>query len=126
MAVSLQGLAKICSTNIVELKFTRRNKMRIPPNRRMLCTLDPLLLNSEAGKKILNFRVPTNPPRYNAASKGLLTVWDIFMQDYRNIPVESIEIISAIPTRPMASFLKFFNQKLSKMTSMEKLAFMEK
>jgi hypothetical protein len=126
MAVSLQGLAKLCSTNVVELKFSRRNKMRIPPNRRMLCTLDSILLNSDVGKNILNFRKPTNPPRYNATAKGLLTVWDIMMQNYRNIPVESIDIISATPTRPLASFLKFFNQKLSKMTTMEKLAFMEK
>jgi hypothetical protein len=126
MAVGLQNLFNICSSNIVELKFVRRNKMRIPSTRRMLCTLDSILLNSEAGKNLLNFRPPTNPPRYNARARGLLTVWDIIMQDYRNIPVDAIEIVTAIPTRPMASFLKFFNQRLSKMSSMEKLAFMEK
>lgn len=126
MAVGLQNLAKICSSNIVELKFVRRNKMRIPPTRRMLCTLDSILLNSDAGKNLLNFRIPTKPPRYNAAARGLLTVWDIIMQDYRNIPVDAVEVVTVIPTRPLASFLKFFNQKLSKMSSMEKLAFMEK
>lgn len=124
--MSLQNLAKLCSTNIVELKFTHRNKMRIPPNRRMLCTLDGILLNSTAGKNLLNFRIPTKPPRYNAAKYNLLTVWDVMMQDFRNIPVDAVDVITATPTRPISSFLKFFNQKLSKMSAMEKLAFMEK
>ena len=124
--MSLQNLAKLCSTNIVELKFTHRNKMRIPPNRRMLCTLDSVLLNSTARKNLLNFRPPTKPPRYNASKYNLLTVWDVLMQDFRNIPVDAVDVITATPTRPISSFLKFFNQKLSKMSAMEKLAFMEK
>ena len=105
----------------------------------MLMTLDPLLLNSYAGKKILNFRKPNFPPAYNAASKNLLFVWDIVMQDWRAVPVESSTIVRAIPTRSpknpnntiqtrkaQADWWEFFNSTILKMTPGQKSAFMDR
>jgi len=50
--------------------------------------------------------------------------WDIFMQDFRLIPAESVEIVSAINTNPPDKFWEYFNKVLSKMTESEKVQFM--
>ncbi len=126
MALSLIGLQKLCNQNVVELRFTRRNKARLPRKRRMLCTLDSKLLNSDLGKQILNFRPPRYAPPYNAASKGLLTVWDIIMQDYRNIPADSVDVVTAIPTKNQKDFWEYFNKVIAKMSAAQKAAFMDR
>ena len=126
MSLSVGGLKKLCSSNVVELKFVRRNKLRIPPTRRMLCTLDSTLLNSTLGKEILNFKPPRYSPPYNAASKSLVVVWDVIMQDWRAIPADSCEVVTAISTKPVSTFWKYFNTVLSKMTTTQKKGFMDK
>jgi len=126
MKVSLGDLRKICLKNVAELKFTRRNKLRYPPTRRMLCTLDSILLNSDFGKEVLNFKTPKFSAPYNAKAKGLLTVWDIIMQDWRNVPVEACELVVAVPTQPQNEFIKYFDQKIGKMSSLQKKSFMDK
>lgn len=126
MALSVGGLRKLCSSNVVELKFVRRNKLRIPSTRRMLCTLDEILLNSTLGKEVLNFKPPRFSPPYNAASKGLVTVWDLIMQDWRSIPADACEVVTAISTKPVQTFWNYFDKVLSKMTASQKRAFMDK
>jgi hypothetical protein len=126
MALSVGGLKKLCSTNVVELKFVRRNKLRIPSTRRMLCTLDATLLNSTLGKEVLNFKPPRFSPPYNAESKGLVTVWDVIMQDWRNVPADACEVVTATPTKPVQTFWNYFDKVLSKMTASQKRSFMDK
>lgn len=126
MAVSWGNLFKICSSNLVELKFVRRNKKNPIPTRRMLCTLDSRLLRSTFGKNILNFKVPKFKPPYNAKSKNLLTVWDILLQDWRNIPCDSIEVVSVVPTVPLKNFLVYFDKHIKPMTTAEKEQFLGK
>ena len=128
MKLSLDGLERVCLSNVVEIKFNRR--LRVvgkPATRRMLATKDVELLNSKEGLKILNFKAPMQSPPYNAASKGLLTVWDILFQDWRNIPVNAATVVSMIPTKPTAEkFWEYFNNVLVKMTAIQKAAFMDK
>jgi hypothetical protein len=107
------------------LKFVRRTKVT-PPTRRMLATLDPMILDSELGRKILNFKPPTKSASYDASSKGLLTLWDLIFQDWRNIPVEACEIVSTVPSRPPEKFWEYFNKVLGKMTAQQKAAFISK
>lgn len=127
MKLSLTGLGQLCNDNLVELKFNRRLKFQGSPNtRRMLATLDSQLLNSTMGKEILNFKPPTQTASYNAASKNLLTVWDILFQDWRNIPVESAIVITAIPTKPQEKFWEYFDSVIRKMTAQQKAHFMSK
>lgn len=125
MKLSIGGLKTLCLNNIVELKFARRTRV-MPPTRRMLATLDPFILDSELGRKILNFKPPVKAAPYNAASKGLLTVWDLFFQDWRNIPVEACEVVSTVPSKPPEKFWEYFNNVLGKMTAQQKAAFMSK
>ena len=126
MAYSVKGLRLVCLQNVVELRFSRRNKLRYRPSRRMLCTLDGKLLNSTEGKKILNFRPPRYAPPYDAEAKGLLTVWDIIMQDWRNIPVAAVDVIMAVPTKNQKDFWEYFNKVIGKMSASQKAAFMDK
>ena len=92
----------------------------------MLCTLNMNLLNSDFGKKVLNFANSKGYPIYSPTKRNLLTVWDLLMQDWRNIPVESAVVIDpAIPAEPVQNFIKYFNQKIAKMTALEKKNFMD-
>ena len=127
MKLSAGSLALLCEVNLVEVKFTRRHPiMGRPTSRRMLATLDTVLLSSKLGMSILNFKPPTQSASYNASSKGLITVWDLFMQDWRNIPVSSSIVVSTIPTRPPEKFWDYFNNVLSKMSAAQKAAFCDK
>jgi hypothetical protein len=92
----------------------------------MFATNDGLLLNSAAGKTALNFRVPTGRLKFNPLQKNLVVTWDIFMQDYRLVPAESVEVVSVVPTTPPDEFWKYFSDVLSKMTATDKQLFMDK
>jgi hypothetical protein len=129
--ITLSGLFNLAQTHVVQIVFTRRDKNRLPRTRRMLLTLDKALLNSDHGKKFLHFRKPSNPPAYNAASKRLLVVWDVIMQDWRSVPAENLNLVSAnifpIKTYPNpVNFWQYYNLVLSKMQPAEKASFMDR
>lgn len=127
MRVSQSALAALLSKNVVELRFIRRRPMPgDKPTRRMLATNDLILLNSAAGRTVLNFKPATGRLKYNPQQKGLVLTWDIFMQDYRQVPSESVDVVTVIPTSPPLEFWKYFSTVLSKMTTSDKLQFMDK
>lgn len=122
--MTVTNLTTLCDSHVVELKFVRRNKAVSPSVRRMLCTRDEILLNSALSKKIFNFTPPTMPHPYDAASKGLVTVYDLLMLNWRNIPANVCEVIMAVPSRPEKRFWEFFEKKLKNMSSLQKESFM--
>ena len=125
--VSLQGLKQLCETNLVELKFIRRNKTADKfPTRRMLCTRDMRIIDSDIGRKVFNFTPPKGSPPYDPIPKNLLTVFDIIYQDWRNIPVESVAVLVAVPTNPQKKFWEYFDTRLRNMTKTEKKNFINK
>lgn len=130
MGLSVQGLKTLCQQSVVELKFIRRrDKAGYPPNRRMLCTLNVPLLNGDIGKNILNFIRPMKGPPYNPASKGLVIVWDIIMQNWRAIPADSCVIAQVFKLNTkaeQAKFFSFFDKVIMKMTASQKKEFMDK
>jgi hypothetical protein len=125
--LTLNGLKSLCETHLVELKFIRRNKTSSNiPTRRMICTRDMRILNSEIGKMTFNFTVPSKAAAYNTTSKNLLTVFDIIFQDWRNIPVENTMVVMAVPTNPQKPFWEYFDKVLRNMTKKEKQNFIIK
>ena len=124
MKLSLGGLSSLLKSNAAEIRF-RRRRAGPGPFRRMLCTNDLKLLMSISGKVALNYRRPTGYPPYNPNHYNLLCVWDIFMQDFRMVPVDAVEVISVIPTSPPDEFWNYFNERLSKMNAFEKMSFMQ-
>ena len=123
MRLSLNGLSSLLKSNAAEIVF-RRRRPGPTPFRRMLCTNDLKLLQSIPGKLALNYRRPTGYPPYNPTRYNLLIVWDLFMQDFRMVPVDATEVISVLPTTPSDDFWNYFNEKLSTMSASDKISFM--
>lgn len=120
----ISTLAATLANNVAELKFHRRRpKKNIPSTRRMLCTLDYNLLNSDKGLQVLNFRAPKSSTSFNTQAKGLLVVWDILLQDWRTVNTETCNIITTIPTSPTDKFWEYFNNNIASMSSAQKAGF---
>ena len=126
MKIALQALKTILETNVAEIRFARRRpKAGHPLDRRMICSNDRKFLNSPAGRITLNFRpVSTNilVPKFNRTAKNLLNVWDIIMQDYRNINMDDCDLIQVIPSE---KFWDFFEKKLAVLSPREKMRYMD-
>ena len=126
---SYNVLNDLFATNVVTVKVIRRNpKKGYGPNRRFLATNNYLLLNSIAGKSAFNFKAPTKSPPFNARQKNLVTVFDLLMQQYRNVNLETDKIIDVIPVRNEEELKQFwqwfYDSGLYKWSSMNKAAFM--
>ena len=123
MRVSLQNLRGVLAENVAEVKFLRRKvKPGYPAERRMLCTNNIPLLNSAKGKYALNYTPPKEAPKYNPSQKNLIVAWDVFMNGYRTINMDSCELISIIPAND--NFWNYFADKLANMSAQDKLVFM--
>jgi len=110
--------------NVVDVRFNRRRPIfGKPSTRRIFCTKSLELLGSVNGRISLNYRPPRTVPKYNPASKDLVIVWDIFMQDYRNISAESAVVLKVIPAND--EFWKYFNESLRPMSANDKILYME-
>lgn len=122
---SYSSLAATLATSVVELKFSRRRpKSNLSSHRRMLCTLDYTLLNSEKGISVLNFKAASGNTSYVPAAKGLIVVWDLLKQDWRMVNTESCNIISTIPTSNPDEFWEYFNTAILPMGDAQKAAFL--
>lgn len=126
MRLGRTALAILLQTNAAELRFHRRiPKQGFKDYRRMLCTNDKKLLLSAPGKAVLNYVVPTGALKYDPASKNLVPVWDIFLQNYRMINCDDVEVIAVIKTSPDPTpFWKYFYERLVDMSSTQKAQFM--
>jgi hypothetical protein len=126
MKLGRAALWILLQTSAVELRFHRRIiKSGFKDYRRMLCTNDKTLLLSAPGKKILNYVVPTGSLKYDPKSKNLVPAWDIFLQNYRMINCDDVEVIATIKTSPdPAEFWKYFNERLKDMSASHKAQFM--
>lgn len=124
--MSSSGLSQLLQTSVVELKFTRRQPVaKRPATRRMLASLCSEILDTDLGRTILNFKPPTQSPSYRASAYNLITVYDIFMQDWRAIPIDKTEVIRVLPSSPPTEFWEYFSTVLVKMTSSQKAVFMD-
>lgn len=121
------SLVQLLSENVVELMFVHR---RDGTPRRMLCTNSKQLLNSIAGKTALHFKPPKGVGLpYSPKAKNLAVTWDIMWQDFRQIPLESVHVVTAIPLKSeedVDNFWEYFQLKLRDMSAAEKLQFMSK
>tara|TARA_R100000808_G_scaffold15544_1_gene35833 strand:+ start:6484 stop:6756 length:273 start_codon:yes stop_codon:yes gene_type:complete len=88
----------------------------------MLCTNSGELLSSPQGRTTLNYTPPAKAPKYNPDNKNLVVTWDIFMQGYRTISVESCDLITMIPANDQ--FWVYFTEHIANMPQDQKIAFM--
>jgi hypothetical protein len=124
MKVAAPTLNTLLNSNVLEIRFQRRRpKPGDGPYRRMICTNSREILESEQGISLLHFK-SSNPSarKFNPASKNLVIVWDIFMQDYRCVNVNNLDIISVIPGNE--EFWSYYNESLLPMSPDDKVVFM--
>lgn len=126
MRLGRTALWILLQTNVAELRFHRRiEKPGFKDYRRMLCTGDKTLLLSAPGKKVLRFMPPTGSLKYDPAAKNLVVTWDIFMQNFRMINCNDVDVIAVIKTSPDPSdFWKYFYERLVHMSADQKARFM--
>lgn len=126
MRLGRTSLYILLQNNVAELRFRRRKeKPGFKDYRRMLCTNDQRLLKSALGKQILNFSPSAGQLKYDPAAKNLVVVWDIFMQNYRMINCNDVELIAVIKSSPdPLEFWNYFNHRLAKMSAAQKAQFM--
>lgn len=126
MRLGRTALWILLQTNVAELRFRRRiDKPGFKDYRRMLCTNDKKLLLSTPGKRVLNYLPPTGALKYDPASKNLIVVWDIFLQNFRMINCNDVDIIAVIKSSPdPAPFWKYFYERLVHMSADQKARFM--
>jgi len=125
MRLGRAALHTLLQTSVVELRFRRRiDKPGFKDYRRMLCTNDRFLLTSSLGKQVLHFVPPQGQLKYNPAAKNLIACWDIFMQNYRMINCNDVDLIAVIKTNPdPMEFWKYFNERIGKMSASQKAQF---
>ena len=122
MKTTLASLKNVLQENVCEIIFVRRRpNANDAPVRKMICTLDTNLLNSTNGRLSLNYKPPSNVLPYNAEGKNLLPVWDVIMQDWRMVNMNSCDLVNTIPRN---NFWKYFNETLIPMTPQQKLQYM--
>lgn len=124
--VSQQELKTLLLTNVCEIVFVRRRPERAPGRplvRRMLCSNAISLLNSENGIRSLNFHFPYTNRRIDENKHNIVVVWDIFMQDYRNVSMDNCHLRQTIPADD--TFWKYYNKSLFPMTVQQKMHFMD-
>jgi hypothetical protein len=126
MRLGRSALNILLQTNAAELRFRRRIKKPGFNNyRRMLCTNDKTLLLSAPSKRVLRFIPTFNHLKYDPNSKNLVVTWDIFLQNWRMINCDDVDLISVIKTSPDPSdFWKYFYDSLANMSAVHKARFM--
>ena len=126
MRLGRSALYILLQTNVAELRFRRRiEKEGFKDYRRMLCTNDQRLLLSTPGKEILHFEPSRGQLKYNPAAKNLVVVWDIFMQNYRMVNCNDVDLIAVVKSSPdPTEFWKYFNERLYNMSAVQKAQFM--
>jgi hypothetical protein len=122
--VTIASLKNLLRSNVCEIEFLRRRpKAGRPLYRKMMCTLCNDLLNSTNGRISLNYRPPVYGLPYNAESKNLLPVWDIFMQDWRMVNMDACNLLNTIKADD--SFWKHYNENLYTMSAQDKINYMD-
>lgn len=126
MRLGRTALAILLQTNVAELRFRRRTeKPGFQDYRRMLCTNDKRLLLSTPGKEVLNFVPPNGHLKYDPSAKNLVVSWDIFLQNFRMINCNDVEVIAVIKSSPDPTpFWTYFYERLAHMSAAQKAQFM--
>lgn len=122
MIIQRAALDSLLLNNVCEVRFVRRRpRAGDGPTRRMLCTKSYELLNSINGRLTLNYAPPKGPKKINEAAENVLVVWDILMQQYRTISMNSCDLIQQIPND---EFWEYFNENIYPMSPEQKFNFM--
>ena len=120
--MTVSSLTDLLLNNVLDVKFVRRHPKGDSVVRRMLCTKSFELLNSVNGRVVLNYKPPKKQKQLNEEKNAAVVVWDIIMQDYRVVPVDSMQVINKIAADD--TFWEYFNNEIYTMTLEQKKGYM--
>jgi len=119
----------LLKTNVIEMVWVRRTpKAGASGIRRALATNNYAMLNSRMGVNVLHFHPPVGRKHIDMSKYNLSTYWDLFRQDYRNAPCDTMQIVKTIPLgSPQAidDWWEYFQTYVANMTTSERALFME-
>jgi hypothetical protein len=126
---SLTELSNLLETNVLEVKFIRRNpKPGAASTRRAFITTSNSLLNSPRGKITLRYEGGGGSGlKFTPAARNLILAWDILWQEYRLFGAEGSSIITQIPVTTedeVAKFWDYFDSNILPLSPEDKLRFM--
>ena len=119
-------LTNLLKDNVCEIVFVRRRPERAPERptiRRMLCSNSMNVLNTDNGKISLNFHLPYSSRRIDEVKHNIVVVWDIMMQNYRNVSMDNCYLRQTVPGDD--TFWKYYNDVIYKMSQKQKMNFMD-
>lgn len=120
--MDLSSLTSLLRENVLDLRFSRRRPKAGSSTRRMICTMSDRILNSVNGRTVLNYLPPGGANKtYNPHAKNLALAWDILLQDFRTISVESVQILAQYDEQ---QFWNYFNESLLPLSPGDKLSLM--
>lgn len=123
MIIARSSLLSSLNGNVCDIRFLRRHpKPGKPSTRRMLCTNNLSLLGSVNGRTVLNFKQATSTPRYNTANENTIITWDVFMQSWRTVSCDTVDLIESWQAND--SFWDTFAEKFAPLTTEQKIGFM--
>ena len=128
MRLGRTSLQILLMTNAAELRFRRRlQKPGYSNYRRMLCTSDTKFLQSAASKQVFHYTSPTKALKYDPKAKNLVVTYDLFLQNWRMVNCDDVDVIATIKTSPdPQDFWKYFYASLKPMSGTNKAQFMNK
>lgn len=128
MKVSASSLRGMLNQSVCDIRFVRRNpKPGASRTRRMLCTTSRTFLETIAAKSVFGFSPPAGNPKYNASAKNLVMAYDLFMQNFRAVNGDEVEVLQVFPTNTEAQineFWKHFSENIAPMSAADKERFM--
>ena len=123
MKVNREQLEQLLKTHVCDIRFVRRRpKKDAPPTRRMLATNAQNLLNSTSGRTVLNYAPPKGGPQYDHKVKNNVITWDLFMQNFRAVSCDDVEVINQWPADE--KFWDEFSKSFAPMTTEQKEFYM--
>ena len=117
-------LMKFLQTHIVEFRFTRRHEKAGYSNiRRMVCTANWKYLSSMFTRKVFNWNTPKTRRGVSwYKRRGLIIVWDLMVQNFRIVPVSTIQFVSAFKCTNLmekGKFIMFYRKFVGTLTPVQ-------
>jgi len=62
-------------------------------------------------------------PKFNPNEKNIIITWDILMQDFRCVNMDSCDLLQSMPDDD--KFWEYFNENIYVMSTQQKISFMQ-
>jgi hypothetical protein len=123
--ISYDALFRRLRKSVCIVRFKRRHpKPGFSNYRRMVCTLNVEILNTEPWKKVLRYKQPKGYPKYKPREKNLIIVYDILKRDFRCINCDNVKLLEEVPA-DWGTWEQFWFNHIARLRAAEKEEYMD-